>query len=216
MPSDSRASLLALGIRLSVLTIGWNALAGIGAFVSSIVDSSLSLAGFGLNMLIDTSASAVLVWRFTKERRDPATAHRLERRAQVWIGLAMLGVALYVSAQALRALIEGSNPATSALGISLAVASLLVLPWLAGQKLRVASRLPSEALRGDAILTAASAGLAAIALAALLANSWLGWRWADPVAALFIAVVLTIEAGRMLLKRWRFDPLRREELPAPD
>ncbi len=200
--SDSRSSLLSLGIRLSILTIGWNALVGLGAFVSSVVDGSLSLAGLGLNMLIDTSASAVLVWRFAKERRDPAAAHRLERWAQVWVGLAMLGVALYLAAQALRALVEGSHPTTSAVGISLAGASLLVLPWLAGQKLRAASRLRSDALRGDAILTAASVGLAAITLAALLANSWLGWRWADPAAALVIAGALLVEAGRMASKRW--------------
>ena len=202
MSSESRSSLLSLGIRLSVLTIGWNALVGLAAFVSSIVDGSLSLAGLGLNMLIDTSASAVLVWRFAKERRDPAAAHRLEQRAQVVVGLAMLGVALYLAAQALRALIGGSHPTTSAVGISLAGASLLVLPWLAVQKLRAASRLRSDALRGDAILTAASVGLAAVTLAALLANSWLGWRWADPAAALVIAVALVIEAGRMASKRW--------------
>jgi divalent metal cation (Fe/Co/Zn/Cd) transporter len=193
---------LSVGIRLSILTIGWNALVGLGALVSSVVDGSLSLAGLGLNMLIDTSASAVLVWRFAKERRDPAAAHRLELWAQVWVALAMLGVALYLTAQALRALIAGSHPTTSAVGISLAGASLLALPWLAVQKLRVASRLRSDALRGDAILTAASVGLAAVTLVALLVNSWLGWRWADPAAALVIAVALLIEAGRMASKRW--------------
>jgi divalent metal cation (Fe/Co/Zn/Cd) transporter len=96
----------------------------------SIVDSSLSLGGFGLNMLIDTAASGVLVWRFKKEAGDPTAADLLERRARVGIGVAMVAVALYMGIQAVRALVEGSNPKTSVLGVSVAIASLIVLPGL--------------------------------------------------------------------------------------
>jgi divalent metal cation (Fe/Co/Zn/Cd) transporter len=84
--------------------------------------------------------------------------------------------------------------------VILATASLVVLPWLGRLKLRVASRLASRALRGDGILTAASAALAAVALAALLANSAFGWWWADPVAALLIATALAIEATRIAVR----------------
>jgi divalent metal cation (Fe/Co/Zn/Cd) transporter len=192
-----RASLLASAVRLSFLTIAWNAVTGGAALAVSIVDGSVSLGGFALNMLIDTAASAVLVWRFKREVRDPIGAEHLERRAQAGIALAMIGVAAYVTIEAVRTLAAGSDPKASPLGISLAVASLLFLPWLARRKWDVAVRLPSRALRGDAVLSAASAALAAVTLAALLAASLLGWTWADPVAGLFIAAALAVEATRL-------------------
>jgi divalent metal cation (Fe/Co/Zn/Cd) transporter len=170
---------------------------GAAAVVASVIDGSLALASFGLSALLDMSASAVLVWRFRKEQRDPVAAERLERRAQSWIVLAMLAVALYVGVQAVRALVVGSHPATSTFGVSLAVVSLLVLPWLGWRKRRVASQLGSPALRGDAILTAAAAVLAVATLTALLLNSTLAWWWADPAAALLIASALAVEGARV-------------------
>ena len=67
-------------------------------------------------------------------------------------------------------------------------------------KLRVASHLGSPALRGDAVLTLAAAALAAITLVALLANSLLDWWWADPTAALVIAIALATEATRVAIR----------------
>jgi divalent metal cation (Fe/Co/Zn/Cd) transporter len=56
------------------------------------------------------------------------------------------------------------------------------------------------ALRGDGKLTIASAALAATTLAALVVNSAFGWWWADPMAALLIAIALAFEAVRIALR----------------
>jgi divalent metal cation (Fe/Co/Zn/Cd) transporter len=197
----SRAELVASAIRLSLVTIGWNAVVGVATLAAAVVANSLSLGGFALNMLLDTSASAVLVWRFKREERDPISAHRLEQHAQTAIAVAMGAVALYLAVQSVRALADETHAESSALGIVLAVASLAFLPWLARRKLTVAHRLPSRALRGDGILSAASAALAAITLAALAASSLFGWWWADPLAALVIAAALVFEATRLARHR---------------
>jgi divalent metal cation (Fe/Co/Zn/Cd) transporter len=139
----------------------------------------------------------VLVWRFTKEQRDPIGAERLERRAQGYIVVAMLAVGVYVAVQGVRALVGGSDAEASAFGVILAAVSLLVLPVLAWRKLDVAQRLASQALRGDGVLTGAAAVLAATTLTALLLNSTLGWWWADPTAALLVAAALTTEGMRI-------------------
>ena len=205
-PPLSRQSLISSAIWLSVLTIAWNLLAGGLALGASLITGSLSLGGFGLNTLIDMSASAVLVWRFWKDADDPEAAARLERRAEIAIGVAMLGVAIYLIAQSLHALMTSSQPETSTLGVGVTIASLVLLPWLSHRKAGVAVRLPSRALRADAILTGASAALAALTLAALVANSTLGWWWADATAALIIAAALVSEvarAARVILARPR-------------
>jgi divalent metal cation (Fe/Co/Zn/Cd) transporter len=194
-----RRSLVASALRLSYFTVAWNGFVGAAALVVGLTTGSLALAGFALNALLDSSASVVLVWRFRRERSDPAAAERLERRAQAGIIVAMLVVALFVGFEAVRALIDGSHPESSPFGFGIAAISLLVLPTLGFMKLRLAPRLGSAALRGDGVLTVAAAALAAITLVALLANSVFGLWWADPVAALIIAAALAVEAMRVTL-----------------
>ena len=200
-----RAEALSAAISLSLLTIGWNVVGGVVAVASAVVYGSLSLAAFGLSMLIDTSASCALIWRFKLEQRDPEAADRLERRAEVAIGIAMVVTALYLTILSVHALWRDSHPETSLAGVAVSLASLVFLPWLARSKWRVAAELESRALRGDSLLTAASSALAALTLAALLANSWFDWWWADPVAALGIAAALVFEATRAAAYRRRLD-----------
>jgi divalent metal cation (Fe/Co/Zn/Cd) transporter len=198
--ASSRVSLIAAALRLSFFTIAWNGLIGASGFVVALFTGSLALAGFALTAVLDSSASAVLVWRFMHERRDPLAAERVERRAQAVVAMAMMAVGLYVAVQAVRALAGRSHTDESALGFVVATVSVLVLPWLGRQKLRVAAALPSAALRGDGVLTLAAAGLAAITLLALYVSSALGWWWADPAAALIIAIGLAAEGLRVAIR----------------
>jgi divalent metal cation (Fe/Co/Zn/Cd) transporter len=197
---SDRSALLGSALRLSYFTVGWNGVVGALALVVSVIDESPALAGFALNALLDSSASVVLVWRFSSERRDPAGAERLERRAQYGVAFAMLLVAIYVGFQAIRLLADGSHPEASVFGAVISTTSLVVLPWLGRAKLLVAAGLSSGALRGDAILTLASAALAATTLAALLLNAGLDWWWADPLVALLIASALAIEGVRVIVR----------------
>ena len=206
-PTDTllrvRADALRAAIRLSLLTIAWNVVGGAVAVTSAILYGSVALAAFGLSMLIDTGASVALVWRFHKEGRDPEGADRVEARAEFLIGLAMVAAALYLVFQSVHTIARGSHPGTAPPGIAVSIASLAFLPWLARAKWRVAAELGSKALRGDSLLTAASAALALMTLASLLADTWLGWWWADAVAALGIAVALAFEATRAAAYRRR-------------
>ena len=195
-----RTQLITSALRLSFFTIAWNGVVGSLALVVSFLDDSPALAGFALNALLDSSASAILVWRFSRERTDPVAAERLERRAQYGVAAAMVLVALYVGTQAVRGLVEGSHPKASLFGALVAVASLLVLPPLGRLKLRVAAGLGSGALRGDAVLTLASAALAATTLVALVVNAALDWWWADPIVALLIAGALGLEGVRVAVR----------------
>jgi hypothetical protein len=138
----SRVSLIAAALRLSFFTIAWNGLIGASAFVISLVTGSLALAGFGLNALLDSPASAVLVWRFMHERRDPLAADRVERQVQAVVVVAMMAVGLYVAVEAVRALVGGSHADESALGFVLAAVSVLVLPWLGTTKAPCGGRAP--------------------------------------------------------------------------
>jgi divalent metal cation (Fe/Co/Zn/Cd) transporter len=196
----ARDGLVGSALRLSYFTIASNGLTGAGALIVGLTTGSLALAGFALNALLDSSASVVLVWRFRRERSDPVAAEHLERRAQTWIIVAMLVIAAYIGFEAVRALVDGAHPESSAFGFAIAAVSLVILPPLGALKVRVASGPRSQALRGDGVLTIAAATLAAITLVALALNAALEWWWADPLAALLIAAALAIEGIRVAVR----------------
>ena len=134
--------------------------------------------------------------RFRHEHLGKGDADPVERRAGYAVGAAMIGVALYLTVSAISALASSSKPETSAIGIAITTASLVVFPVLARAKLRLAGPLGSTALRGDGVLSLAGAILAGATLASLALDSLLGWWWADAVAALLIAAILLGEGSR--------------------
>ena len=195
---NGRATDLRLAVRLSVVSIAWSGLVGSIAVYAAIVSGSLSLLGFGADAVIDSVASIVLVWRFLDETRQPHRAVRVERAAERVVGLALIALALYLAASAVRALASQAHPEASTPGLALLLVSIVVLPPLAVAKNRVARRLESGALRADSILTGVAALLAVISLASLGASAALGLWWADAIAALVVGAIVLREGWRSL------------------
>jgi divalent metal cation (Fe/Co/Zn/Cd) transporter len=98
-----------------------------------------------------------------------------------------------------RLLGYGANAETSRIGLILTAVSLVVMPILAWGKLRTAAALNSKALRADAYETITCIWLSATTFIGLGLNAWLGWSWADPVAALLVVPIVVREG----LEGWR-------------
>jgi divalent metal cation (Fe/Co/Zn/Cd) transporter len=184
---------------LCALTVGWNTIVGGAAVATAIATGSLVLIGFGLNAVVDSSASAVLVWRFRAETAGlDERAQRAEQVALRLAGVAFIVIALYLAVQATRSLASSSHSSASVYGIVEAAASVVLLPFLARRKYTLARGLGSRALRADILLTWSGTALSGAALLALLLRRGTGWWWGDPAAALLIAVVL-LQHGRPAL-----------------
>jgi divalent metal cation (Fe/Co/Zn/Cd) transporter len=169
------------------------------AVATAVTTGSLSLIGFGINAVVDSSASAVLVWRFRAEEAGHAErAQRAERLALRIAGAAFLLIALYLLIQATRSLGSGRHFHATLFGIAEAIAALLVLPFLASGKYSLSQRLGSRALRVDSLLTWSGVALASLALAALIAQRAFGWWWADPIGALGIAGFLARQGSQAI------------------
>ncbi|MGO8905952.1 MAG: cation transporter [Solirubrobacteraceae bacterium] len=191
-------------------------LVGGAAVVTAISTGSLSLIGFGINAVVDSSASAVLVWRFRAEEAGHAErAQHAEQLALRLAGTAFLLIALYLFIQATRALIVGRHYEATLFGIAEAIAALLVLPFLARAKYSLSTRLGSAALRADSLLTWSGVALASLALTALLAQRLLGWWWVDPIGAFCIVVVFIFEGLRALRGRSLAAEQSRIEMNSP-
>jgi divalent metal cation (Fe/Co/Zn/Cd) transporter len=193
-----RAALVRTAVRLSWFSVVWSIVVGAAALASGFAAGSLALVGFGLDSVIDSAASVVLVWRFRVEGLRPHHAQRVERIAARAVGITLMVIALYIVAGSAHALAGGSSPETSAVGVVLAAISVIVLPTVAVWKIRLAGRLNSRALRGDGILTGAGAVLALVTLLAIVADNAFGWWWSDAVAAILIAAFLASEGVEAL------------------
>jgi divalent metal cation (Fe/Co/Zn/Cd) transporter len=194
----TRTDSVRTAVRLSVASVMWNALAGITATLAGVFAGSLALVGFGLDSVVDGAASCVLIWRFQSEHSNPRRAEDLERRAALLVSGALLGIGLYVGSRAVVSLTTGSEAGATLVGVIIAAASVAVLPPLSYAKRRTAKHLGSRALRGDSVLTAMGAVLAAAALLGLVVTRLLGWWWADSAVALGITAILGREAVGLL------------------
>jgi len=197
--ADLQPAALRGAARLCAATVLWNLTVGGAAIGTAVATHSLSLIGFGVNAVVDSSVSSLLVWRFGAEAAGrPERAEEVEQLALRVAGAAFTFIALYLFAQAARSLLESKHTDTSLFGIAEALAALAVLPVLAVLKYRLSRQLQSPALRADSLLSASGVALAAVALASLLLQRSLGWWWADSVAALLIATVLAWQGFRSL------------------
>lgn len=179
---------------LAVGTIAWNAIEAFVAITAGALAGSAALIGFGLDSSIEVGAAGVTLWYLAGDESR-------ERRALRLIGTSFFALAAYVTFDAVRDLLTGDDADTSVAGIALAAASLVVMPALARAKRRTGMALGSRALVAEASETTLCAYLSGILLAGLVLRATAGWTWADPVAAIGIALLAARE-GR---EAWRGD-----------
>jgi divalent metal cation (Fe/Co/Zn/Cd) transporter len=192
-------------LRVSWTTVAWSLVSGVASVVVGIESGSLSLGGLGASVLVDVISSAVLIWRFRRERAEAEFPEAAERRAQAVAAIGLLVIAVALAVSAVEHLATESHPSVPALALALAAANLCVLPLLARWKYKVAAAVGSLALRTDAHITMVGTANAAFSLLGLGVDSAFGWWWADAVAALAIALVAA-DQGRQALLALRTSP----------
>jgi divalent metal cation (Fe/Co/Zn/Cd) transporter len=182
------------GRRLEYFTIAWNSLEAVVSVWAGVLAGSTALVGFGIDSVIESSSGAVLLWRL----RDGGDHMARERLALKLVGVSFLALAAWVAYESATSLLGREATEVSYPGIAIAALSLLVMPWLARRKRRVAADISSRALESDSRQTSLCAYLSAILLGGLGLNALLGWWWADAVAALVMVPIITQEGVRAL------------------
>lgn len=186
-----------LGRRAQLLagaSVTYNIVEAIVAITAGVVAGSVALVGFGLDSVVEVSSGLIILWQF--RHRLPETR---EKQALRLLAFSFFALAAYVAFESIRTLITGANPETSPVGIGLAVASLIVMPFLSWAQRRTGKALGSNAVVADSTQTLLCTYLSAVLLVGLILNATLGWGWADPVAGLVIAAVAIREG----LEAWQ-------------
>jgi divalent metal cation (Fe/Co/Zn/Cd) transporter len=183
---------------LSWASLAYMVAEGAIAITAAILAESVALLGLGFDSVIEGAGSIIIVWRFSGTRTLSGTA---ERRAQKAVAVSFFALAPYIAYEAITKLARGEHPATSWLGIGLAITSLIIMPFLGIAKKRLGARLGSEATTSSGVQNLLCAWLAAAVLGGLLANTLLGWWWLDPAIGLGIAAWAIWEGA----EAWRRD-----------
>jgi divalent metal cation (Fe/Co/Zn/Cd) transporter len=196
-PSPARRALLARRVRwLVAATIAYNIIEAIVAITAGTLASSTALIGFGLDSVIEVSSAAAVAWQFSGPDHE-----RRERTALRIIAVSFFALAAYVAVESVRALVGADRAEHSTVGLVLAAVSLAVMPILSAAQRRTGRELGSASAVADSKQTLLCTYLSAVLLVGLGVNSLFGWWWADPMAALIIAIV-AVKEGR---EAWRGD-----------
>jgi divalent metal cation (Fe/Co/Zn/Cd) transporter len=147
---------------------------------------SIALIGWAFGSVVEGLASGVVIWRFSGSRMPSDTA---ERRAKRAVAISFWLLAPYITAQAVIDLVSRHHPATTALGLVVAGASLIVMPGLGAAKHRLGGRLGSAATTGEGTQNyICAAQAAAVLLVLAVTAAWPAGWWVDPVIAMGLAV----------------------------
>ena len=187
-----------LGRRAQLLagaSVAYNVVEGIIAVSAGIAAGSVALVGFGLDSVVEVSSGLIILWQF--RHRLPESREQQALRLMAW---AFFGLAAYVTFESIRDLFfSSSEPATSPVGIGLAIASLIIMPFLSWAQRCTGRALGSTTVVADSTQTLLCTYLSAVLLVGLVLNATLGWGWADPIVGLVIAAVAVREG----LEAWR-------------
>ena len=144
---QNRQDLVRHGQRLEYFTVAWNSLEALVSIIAGIVAGSIALVGFGLDSVIEVASGLALLWRLHHDL-NPGRREQVERTTLRIVGGCFIALAVYVLNESGSTLIRHEEPANSIPGMVIA-AAIVVMPFLARAKCRVAIGLGSGAMHAD-------------------------------------------------------------------
>jgi divalent metal cation (Fe/Co/Zn/Cd) transporter len=137
----TRSRLVRRAKLLSWLSLVWMTIEGAVGVIAGLVAGSVALTGFGLDSVIEGTASVIVIWRFTG---GPESSENAERRAQQLVGMSFFLLAPYIAFDAILTLTNRSHAMTSWVGVMLAIASIALMPLLGRAKASLGAQLGSS------------------------------------------------------------------------
>ena len=184
----------------------WNVIYDIIEVVVSLIagftSNSSALIGWGLDSTIEVISAGTLGWRLHGEIKG-IDEKSVETRKMITLYVIAISFALicaFISYDSISKLISQETASWPTIGVVLLVISLIVNPILIYYKRKYGNRLDSPALKADAKDTFICLYQTVVVLLGLLLVNWLGWWWADPIAALLIVPYAAKEGWEALSK----------------
>ena len=180
-PNSENANLLRFGFMLEFVTLSWNVVAVFVLAILAFQSSSIALAGFGFDSLIEIGASIVVIW----ELRGVGEAR--QKRALKLIGSAFGVLAVYMIVVSTTALVQVHRSNVSVDGMVWTVSTAILMFALARGKFSIGKRLDNPVILAEGKVTLVDGLLALAVFVGLVLNASFGLWWADAVIGFVIA-----------------------------
>lgn len=189
------AAFVKKGVNIEIVSMIWMVIEAAIAIGSGLVAHSLSLVAFGADSIIELITGGVLLWRLTIEAQGASLARvkQAEKTSSWVVGIALLLLALYIVVASIDKLVTHQGAESSYVGIGLAIASGVIMPYLSRAKKRIGSEIGSKALRADGSCSIVCAYMAWTVLAGVVLTALFGWWWIDSIAALALVYFVVKE-----------------------
>lgn len=183
------------GIIIEIVSILWMIIEAAIAIGTGIAAHSLALTAFGADSIIELVAGGILLWRLYVEARGASFVRvkQAEKRASWVVGVALIALAVYIVVMAGYDLWTHSGSESSMLGLSLAVASGIIMPYLSRAKKTIGTQIGSQALRADGSCSIVCAYMAWTLIVGLILTASVGWWWLNALAGLALVYFVSKE-----------------------
>ncbi len=164
-----------------------------------LVSGSLALVAFGSDSLVEL-LSAFIVARHLRE--DVGGSGMLGRGTAKTSSLLLLSLLPILGIGGAYSYLIGVRPEGSLLGIAVALGAVIVMPYLWLRKRKIGEETNCLPLKIDAVESATCFFMSLALLGGLLAESFLGFWWADYLATGVILVFVAKEALESFDQAW--------------
>ena len=188
MNNKNREQTLQKAERLQIFNVVYDTIEVGVSLTAGFISGSAALIGWGLDSTIEVISASTLWWRLHGESEGIAEEELKKREKATFyvIAASFLIVSVFITYDSVSKLISRETAEWSNLGLGILLVSLVVNPFLISFKRKYGKALDSGELIADSKDTFICLYQTVAVLAGLLAMRYLGWWWADPVAALLI------------------------------
>jgi cation diffusion facilitator family transporter len=173
---------------LQIWNVVYDVIEVVVSLIAGFTANSSALIGWGLDSTIEVVSAGTLGWRLHGEIKG-IDEEKVKRRQKITLNVIAISftlICIFISYDSITKLINKETANWSTLGLIILLVSLVVNPILIYFKRKYGKKLDSPALMADAKDTFICLYQTVVVLIGLILVNWLGWWWADPVAALLI------------------------------
>lgn len=183
------------GINIEIVSILWMIIEAAVAIGAGVAAHSLALTAFGADSIIELVAGGILLWRLYVEAGGASLERvkQAEKRAAWVVGVALLALAVYIVGMAGYDLWTRTGSKSSMLGLGLAIASGIIMPYLSRAKKAIGTQIGSKALRADGSCSIVCAYMAWTLIVGLILTALVGWWWLNALAGLALVYFVVKE-----------------------
>jgi len=191
----TKTSLVQQSLRTEFFSTGWMAFEFVVGLTAGLQAGSILLVAFGLDSFLEIIAGITLIWRLRKEANGAPTAEieHAEKRSSLVVGTVLLGLAVYVTSMSIFNLVTHQVANESPMGLAIAIASVLLMPYFTWRKRKLGHALHSEALVEDGMCNITCAYMAGTVLIGAIVTMLFNWWWADSATALVLVYFIANE-----------------------